>query len=135
MVTPGDSCGRESMSGSAAAKVNPQDNLHDILGLIRQAERVLLGTGVICKPAVDKAIGYHAHPLDIPKVPNTVLVIPALNLPQPLLGDVDVVIDGTMHVVVSTWEVSRIYLSLVLVYILSINGRPGVIRIQVPEYF
>ena len=89
----------------------------------------MFGTCIICKPAVDKAIGHHAHPLDVPQVPDTVLVIPAFNFPETFRSDVDIVVNGTVHVVVPAWEVPCIRLSLILVYILRINGRPWVIRI------
>ena len=134
MVSPGNGCGREGMAGTTAAKINPQNNFHDVFRLICQAERVLLGTCIISKPAIDKAVGHHAHSLDVPEVPDTVLIIPAFDLPQTLCGNVDVVVDGAVHIVVSAREVPCICLPLILVYILRIDGCSWVIRIQVPEH-
>ena len=95
----------------------------------------MLGTCIISKPAIDKTIGHYAHSLDVPEVPDTVLIIPAFDLPQTLRGDVNVIVDGAVHIVVSAREVPRICLPLILVYILRIDGCSWVIRIQVPEHF
>ena len=118
MISPRDCGSRERMPRPAAAEVDTKIDLHEVRWLAPNPERAGTCADSIRKTAVNQTRCHHAHPLDIPKIPNRINIVSALNLMQTFRRDVDVIVDGAMHVVVSTRELPRFLLLLVSVNVL-----------------
>ena len=117
------------MPRPAAAEVDTKIDLHEIRWLTLNLERAGSCADSICKTAVNQTRCHHAHPLDIPKIPNRINIVSALNLMQTFRRDVDIIIDGAVHIIVPARELPRLLLLLVSVNVLCVDGSTRVIRV------
>ena len=106
------------MPRPAATEVNPQIDLHEVRRFALDPECSDSRSDIIRKASVNQTSCYYTHSLDIPKEPNRINIIPAFYFMQTLRRDVDIIVDGAMHVVVSTRELPRFLLLLVAVNVL-----------------